>query len=556
MTTYMSISAGGLMLPLAVQEAGEIIAPAEYPVPAYAPPVGGTTWYAYVAGEAAPYNNATHTLQYCLTNCVGGDVVTLKAGSKYSAPNGGYFILPSKTPSANWIYIISSDVAGLPAEGTRVTPADVNHMATIEASGTPSEGSLGGCLSVSLGVAKVRIVGLELSTAYDVRTNVQYSLFKTGYDGSGSDPSDIVLERCYVHGTTTGNNRYGILLGRCANVAIKECYISEIHCLPVYDEAIGIQIYRSTGPVLVHNNYVAAAGINVFLGDSYPPASVVDVTCTRNHLFKSKTWDPADASYAGIPWFVKNLWETKGVLRCLVEGNVLENCWIGGQHGQGFLIKTNCTDVEDLTIRNNFIKNVDAPLGLSVQGIGGVGTPLYMKRISVSNNLCIGAVCGTQRLAAPGVGRMEDMRIYHNTFLATGTGATWIYVESTVADHFDSTTIVSNNIGMFGSYGFYADTGLQGINAYNGRWTTSAVQNNVLVLNGTGTPGSVYGTSGLFGPFYFPDEIANVGFVDGAGTDVEDYALTGVSTYHNAGTDGTDIGIDATVLAAAIAGVV
>jgi len=55
---------------------------------------------------------------------------------------------------------------------------------------------------------------------------------------------------------------------------------------------------------------------------------------------------------------------------------------------------------------------------------------------------------------------------------------------------------------------------------------------------------------------FVPANVAAVGYTDTSGSfTANDYTLTGASPYHNAGTDGTDIGCDIAALNAAIAGV-
>ena len=77
-------------------------------------PNGGTTWAAH---DVTQFRTA-------LTSSAPGDVIVLDAGVTYS----GSFTLPAKSnPNNKWIYIISSQLANLPA-GTRVSPANAIYM--------------------------------------------------------------------------------------------------------------------------------------------------------------------------------------------------------------------------------------------------------------------------------------------------------------------------------------------------------------------------------------------------------------------------------------------
>jgi hypothetical protein len=60
-----------------------------------------------------------------------GDTITLQAGTTYT----GRFVLKNKTTGSGWITIQSSNLASLPADGVRVTPADAPNMAHIQAPG-------------------------------------------------------------------------------------------------------------------------------------------------------------------------------------------------------------------------------------------------------------------------------------------------------------------------------------------------------------------------------------------------------------------------------------
>src|SRR5687768_10766549 len=68
-------------------------------------------------------------LQTAITNAQPGDTIVLQAGATYIAPPDG-FTLPNKSGSS-WIVIRTSNLAALPAEGTRVGPSHGAAMARI-----------------------------------------------------------------------------------------------------------------------------------------------------------------------------------------------------------------------------------------------------------------------------------------------------------------------------------------------------------------------------------------------------------------------------------------
>ena len=57
-------------------------------------------------------------LQAALNKAQPGDEIVLQAGSTYT----GNFILPVREGSGKWITIRTSNMAGLPKEGMRVSP--------------------------------------------------------------------------------------------------------------------------------------------------------------------------------------------------------------------------------------------------------------------------------------------------------------------------------------------------------------------------------------------------------------------------------------------------
>ncbi|MEK7218703.1 MAG: hypothetical protein AAB728_04530, partial [Patescibacteria group bacterium] len=73
-----------------------------------------------------------------------------------------------------------------------------------------------------------------------------------------------VVDRCYLHGTSTGNTGAGIYAAS-SRVGLVDSYLSEIHTLSS-PESHGIQIMYGPGPHKIENNYIAAGQINIFLG--------------------------------------------------------------------------------------------------------------------------------------------------------------------------------------------------------------------------------------------------------------------------------------------------
>jgi len=143
----------------------------------------------------------------------------------------------------------------------------------------------------------------------------------------------------------------------CSRCAVINSYIDQMHEVGFDSQAIAG--WNSTGPWLIDNNFLEAGAENIIIGGAQSnmgqPES--DITITHNYIYKPMSWDPADPSYAGTSWSIKNLLELKMGVRVLVEGNVFQNSWTSGQSGRAITINpttsgdssANWTTASDLT---------------------------------------------------------------------------------------------------------------------------------------------------------------------------------------------------------------
>lgn len=178
-------------------------------------------------------------------------------------------------------------------------------------------------------------------------------------------PSDIALDRVWVHGWAHQATRRGVI-GNGRSMTMVRSWCEEIH--DGNDSQCWIS-WNGAGPLLLEDNYLEAASENIMFGGGDPrvPGLVMsDVTIRRNHITKPLSW-------LGKPWNVKNLIETKSSTRVLVEENVIARVWAQGQVGYAFVIKStaqnsNCLPcgTSDWTIRRNLIDSVGA--GFSIAG--------------------------------------------------------------------------------------------------------------------------------------------------------------------------------------------
>jgi hypothetical protein len=364
-----------------------------------------TTGYTVTAvtDTGNPVVNATN-LQLAINTATcnpHGTILQLQHGASFS----GAFNLPNKSCAAGQWILIESDASPsvLPAAGVRVKPSDVANMPTIVASlRMPA-------FTVAIGATNYRLMTMEIKVLESVGSvpGAIVAIGNGNYQGPQNtvalEPSNIIIDRSYIHGSDSAqlNTQRGVEMD-CQYCAVINSYISEIHWVGIEAQAIGG--WNSTGPWLVDNNYLSAAGENILVGGAdttIPNAVPSDLTFTRNYFFKPLSWN---WRAAGKPfgcsdcWAVKNLLEFKEGVRVLVEGNIFQNNWVDAQVGEAIVIKsenrgnTVWVTTQDFTFRYNELSNI---AGGSFQ-------------VSCDNNSVITGPCSS--------------RLYMHDNLATGIG--------------------------------------------------------------------------------------------------------------------------------------
>jgi hypothetical protein len=305
-----------------------------------------------------------------------GDQILLQPGLTYT----GTTTLKKKAGGSGWITIRSS--SALPAAGTRISPQSAGLLARLVAANAALP-----VIVTEPGAHHYLFQGVEVTA--NAGAIVAYSLIAIG-DGPTtqstilSQPSQIVFDRVYVHGTPTLNFQRCIALNG-AYAAVVDSWISECHSKGFDSQAIFA--FNGSGPLKIENNYLEGAGENIMLGGA-DPANVAmipsDVEIRRNHFFKPPTWQ-------GV-WTVKNLLELKLGKRVLIEDNVLENCWVDAQIGFAVVLKSvnqdgsaSFSETSDVTFRFNIVSNSSA--GINAAGRPEQFSAIPMKRVSISQNI-------------------------------------------------------------------------------------------------------------------------------------------------------------------------
>jgi PKD repeat protein len=240
----------------------------------------------------------------------------------------------------------------------------------------------------------------------------------------------------------------------------------------------------------------------------------------------------------GTQWLVKNLFELKSARGVVVEGNIFENHWKQGQPGFAIVLTPRnsggrCTwcVVEDLRFEHNVVRNVAA--GVNILGYDNARPTQQTNALTFRHNLFYNvttALGGNGWFMQIGDGP-RDITIEHNTIDHNGPHLVYVYGGTSTAPKQVLDVVMTSNAARNGTYGmggaFYAAGNAILTNFYPG------IDFRANYLSGAVASRYPAGTlvAGLF-----PDQFVNAG--------ARDYTVRSTSALHNAGTDGTDIGVD------------
>lgn len=467
--------------------------------------------------------------QAALNQAQPGDTITLQAGATYN----GSFTLPAKSGSG-WIVIRTSAAdSSLPTQGTRLTPSSASLLPKIvTTSSSPA-------IQTAAGANHYRFVGVEFAVASGVSPN--YGIVSLGTDSqtSAAVPSFIILDRVYIHGTTSGNVSRGVALNS-ASSAVIDSYISEIHFAGF--DAQAICGWNGPGPFKIQNNYLSGAGENVLFGGDDPSITNLvpsDIEIRGNYFFKPTSWQSAS-------WTVKNILELKNAQRVFVDGNVFEHNWPAAQNGYSILFTVRNQNgtapwsvVQDITFTHNIVRHLSS--AINILGTDDLQRSQQTKRVLVANNV-FEDVSGVNW---GGYGRLlqvldgaANITIDHNTAFQSGE---IIVASGTATTGFTFTNIITPN----NQYGVAGDNNYGNpMGALSTYFPSSVFRRNAI----QGGNSSQYPADN-----FFPSTMSAVGFVNQSGGD---YHLASSSPYKNAGTDGKDLGADIDSVNSATAGAI
>ena len=488
---------------------------------------------------STPLAAATHNvpaggdLQAALNAAQPGDVVVLAPGATYS----GNYKLPVKNGDGYIVVRTGGNIRDLPAPGTRISPAHAPALAKIKSPNTSA------ALATMAGAHHWRIELIEFSGNVKGSGDIILLGASSSQTQVSQVPHDLIVDRVYIHGDPTAGQKRGIALNSGATQIINS-YISDIKTVGQDSQAIGG--WNGTGPYLIENNYLEAAGENVMFGGSDPSIPNLipsDITIRRNYFTKPLEW-------RSQKWTVKNAFELKNARRVLVEGNIFENVWVAAQAGYAILFSTRNQDgrapwsvVEDVTFRYNIIRH--AANAINISGVDYLHPSMQGSRYRISHNVVYdinGATWGGGGNFLQVGNQPHDVVVEHNTVQHTGNVLT-VYGKRdggpAVVDGFR----FRDNLMRHNKYGVKGESLAVGSPTLDAYFRSLTFERNALA----GGKASEYPAGNYF-PTVEQFDAAFVNAADG------NFALVPGSPFRNAASDGGALGADLATLTAVASG--
>lgn len=301
-------------------------------------------------------------------NC--GDTIVLQAGSSFSLHSQA---LPSKEcDDQHWTTVrTSAPDSALPPEHTRINPSYAA-VASLP-SRPPFSGGTADVMAQILETAPsqpvipgdhYRFIGIEITRLVD--GHFYSSLVHT-------QTSKVIFDRCWIHGDALDDTAHLVQIGAGSDhIAVIDSYLNDAHCATtgacVDSQSVGE--HDGGFAIKVVNNFLEGAAENIIFGGGTATSVTTDIEIRLNHLFKPMSWNPADASFIGTRFIVKNNMEFKEGQRVLIEGNYMQNTWggftqngvnirVGPKNQEGGNDRNLCPIcfVADMTMRYNYVQH-------------------------------------------------------------------------------------------------------------------------------------------------------------------------------------------------------
>jgi len=167
----------------------------------------------------------------------------------------------------------------------------------------------------------------------------------------------------------------------------------------------------------------------------------------------------------GTVWTVKNVFELKVAARVVVDGNVMEHCWLQAQNGFAVLFTPRNQDgtspwisVRDVTFTHNLVRHAGS--GVNILGYDNNATTGQTQRITIRNNvfddLSGSRWGGSGRFVMVG-DEPRDIVIDHNTVVQEGH-ILFAYGGSLGSERTILGFVLTNNLFRHNEYGIMGDS--------------------------------------------------------------------------------------------------
>jgi hypothetical protein len=488
-------------------------------------------------------------LQQALDTAAAGDTILLAAGATFtpSAPEGSFILRNRHVPQGQWILVRSASSAfddrGALQPHTRVSDSSAALMPQIRATKVNAA-----AIKAESGARGYRLIGLDVGADSALQQLTNLVELGGGADVTvDTEPSDIIIDRCYLHGNDSGNFRRGVLMNG-VRLAVLDSYVANFH--DANGDSQAVAGWNGPGPFKIVNNFLEAASENILFGGSDPAIPDLvpsDIEVSRNLSTKRLSWQTA-----AVP--VKNAFELKNARRVLVDGNTFEHVWVSGQDGTAILLKSTNQDgkcpwcvTEYVTFQDNTVRSAanGVTINATETGLKGVPLPVPANHIRIDNVLFqdLGSASGNGAKLLRVFGGVTDVAITHVTSRSNGNGV----LDPRDVSDLNPRLVFSYNIVERSLYGVGAG-GDEGTKTLSRNFAPYTFRQNVLVNTSAGTSQAI--ADGTLEARYPPTTSVvhswnDVGFQSGASK------LAKTSRFAAAADDGRDIGADIEAITAA-----
>lgn len=535
------------------------------------PDMSGATEY-LVKADCTGFSDCYTNFQTALTTAGtdnGKRYITVDAGLTLT----GNFTFPANA-DGNWIIIRSSSHASLP-EGKRVTSADASLLFKLQAN------TLDPTIVTAAASNHIRLIGAEVTIdpttaglGTDSANNPQTSTISYQTNNAGAEANlakFIGIDRCWVHGLVDKHTIRGVY-ATGEDLFFIDSTFDNYHSSAYDSQAI---LFTAVKRAKILNNTIIASGECFMWGGTgigITGYAVGGLEYERNHMYFPLAWKTNGAAYGGHSWAEKNLFELKTSAKALIFGNYFGGTSDsqGGQWPDAQAMAINfkleqdstgpgtCDLMEDIVFYKNFVKNVANGIANVGRTVGAQGCTNNPQRVLIAHNVvevdfttwspepsC--TECGNNATGYFASGTYY-LQIIHNTMInanpTQGGTCSNVYTDGMMMLVGDTPSVLTDGFVYKDNIADFRGCGVAG-GFVNGTDATASLNNvyNTWTFTNNGIMRSAgsccnFPTGQVWNTSWSPQLVNFNSGLDG------NYRVAASSDWHNAATDGTDLGAD------------